>query len=664
VRVRPTARTRSLWDKREAATFEGALGQRIYTSRLLGRDRSLVLHGGGNTSVKVSEPDLFGDEVALLHVKGSGSDLETIEDAGFVPLRMSVLLRMSELEALSDVEMTRQLRLATVEPTAPAPSVEAILHAVLPYRFVDHTHPDALISVMNTPSGLERVRALYGDEVAILPYTMPGFALARLYAQQYSRCVHPGTIGMMLMHHGLVTFGETARESYERTIELVTRAEDYLKANGAWSVDTSCVDQRAGEPEEMAALRHKISHVTGRPMIVHRSENPACLAFVRRPDVNQVAASGPATPDHAIRTKRLPMIGRDVEAYAAAYRDYFERNARRVRRPLTMLDPAPRVVLDSGLGLLGVGTTARDAHIATEIYSHTVEIISRADQLDSWQALPEGDIFDVEYWELEQAKLTRTGHRPPFTGEVVLITGAASGIGRACVDAFLERGAAVAGLDIDPGIAHIEQREDYLGIHCDVSEEATVRDAFERTANVFGGVDMLVLNAGIFPSSTSIGELTVAEWKRTMQVNLDANLLLMRGGLPFLKLAPSGGRVVVTASKNVPAPGLGAAAYSASKAALTQLARIAALEWGGYGIRVNVVHPNAVFDTAIWSADVIESRAASYGLTVAEYKANNMLHVEVTSRHVAQMIAEMCGPTFARTTGAQVPVDGGNERVI
>ena len=242
MRLSTTARARSLWDPTESATFEGVLGQRIYTSRLLGRDRSLVLHGGGNTSEKVREPDLFGEEMDILYVKGSGWDLETIEADGFVPLRMSLLLRLSELETLSDAEMARQLRLSTIEPAAPAPSVEAILHAILPYRFVDHTHPDVLISIMNTPSGLERVHALYGDDVVIVPYTMPGFALARLCTREFSRCAHAGTIGILLMHHGLLTFGETARESYERTIELVTRAEGYLETNGAWNVDTADIE--------------------------------------------------------------------------------------------------------------------------------------------------------------------------------------------------------------------------------------------------------------------------------------------------------------------------------------------------------------------------------------------------------------------------------------
>jgi NAD(P)-dependent dehydrogenase (short-subunit alcohol dehydrogenase family) len=285
--------------------------------------------------------------------------------------------------------------------------------------------------------------------------------------------------------------------------------------------------------------------------------------------------------------------------------------------------------------------------------------------LGGYRALPAADIFAVEYWDLEQAKLRRSGGAPLFGGEVVLVTGAASGIGNACVDAFLSRGAAVVGLDIDPKVCGMRgERPEFLGLECDVTRADAVDAALDAAVRAFGGLDMLVLNAGIFGASRRIDALSVAEWRRIMDVNLDANLALMSAAHGLLKCAPRSGRVVVVGSKNVPAPGPGAAAYSASKAALTQLARVAALEWGADGIRVNVVHPNAVFDTGIWTEEVLRSRAASYGLSVEEYRRNNVLRVEVTSRDVAELAAELCGPLFARTTGAQIPVDGGNERVI
>jgi NAD(P)-dependent dehydrogenase (short-subunit alcohol dehydrogenase family) len=306
----------------------------------------------------------------------------------------------------------------------------------------------------------------------------------------------------------------------------------------------------------------------------------------------------------------------------------------------------------------------KDAMIVHDIYQHTLEIIQRATLLGGYQALSAQDIFDMEYWDLEQAKLRKGGKPPLFTGEVALVTGCASGIGKACVDSLLARGAAVVGVDINPDITSLYDRADYLGIQCDVTDETQLKSVLEQGVRHFGGLDMLILNAGIFPSGCRIDALDTATWRKVMSINLDANLVLMREAHPLLKRAPKGGRVVVIGSKNVPAPGPGAAAYSASKAALNQLTRVAALEWGQDNIRINTLHPNAVFDTAIWTDEVLQSRAKSYGMSVEEYKKNNVLRTEVTSQDVAELAAEMCGPLFAKTTAAQLPVDGGNERVI
>jgi len=662
----------SLWNEDEAARCADTLALRVYSSRLLGRDPSLVLHGGGNTSVKASAPNLFGEQEEILYIKGSGWDLATIEPAGFAPVRLRPLLRLASLDALTDSQMVNELRCALTDASAPTPSVEAILHAVLPYPWVDHTHADALLAVMNSPGGEERVREIYGDSVVIIPYVMPGFALARVVAEQFPAQAHAGTVGMVLLKHGLFTWGASARESYERHIELVTRAEEYLAAaarvHGSAPIPEAPQPAR-GDPVELATIRQEVSQVAGFPVIMATHSDPQCLAFARRPDVAQLALQGCATPDHVIRTKRVPLIGRDVARYAEEYRRYFEEHAGQAGGsgasgpPLVMLDPAPRIILDPELGMLAIGRTARDAAIAEEIYRHTIDIVQRAAALGGYEALPPKDLFDVEYWELEQAKLKRQGAPPPFAGEVALVTGAASGIGRACVEALRARGAAVVALDRSEQVAELRRRE-VLPITCDVTAGAELDAALEAGARAFGGLDMLVLNAGIFGRSAPIAALSDEEWERTMRVNLDANLSLLRKAHPLLKRAPRGGRVVVIGSKNVPAPGPGAAAYSASKAALTQLARVAALEWGGDGIRVNVIHPNAVFDTGIWTEEVLQARAASYGMTVEQYRRNNLLRVEITSRDVAELVAEVCGPRFAKTTGAQIPIDGGNERVI
>src|SRR3989441_7490695 len=411
-------------------------------------------------------------------------------------------------------------------------------------------------------------------------------------------------------------------------------------------------------------FRSKLSDTAGTPLILKTVISERTLGFAQHPEIARISQQGPATPDPVIRTKRTPMLGTDVERYVAEYGRYFGEHAPKAKEPKTMLDPAPRVVLDPAFGLAAAGRTAKDAAIVAEIYDHTMDVILRAEALGGFQALPAKDIFDVEYWDLEQAKLKKGGKPAPFAGEIALVTGAASGIGKAAVAAVLARGAVVVGLDLDSKIESLHSRTDFLGLSCDVTDETQVRSALERAVLAFGGLDMLVLNAGVFPASRRIADLPTDKWRRAMSVNLDASLVLMRACHPFLKLAPRGGRVVVIGSKNVPAPGPGASAYSASKAALNQLARIAALEWGADRIRVNTVHPNAVFDTGLWTEEVLAERARQYAMTVEQYKTNNVLKTEVGSRDVAELAAEMCGPLFAKTTGAQVPVDGGNERVI
>ena len=664
-RLRHHARMENLWNDTEAARFEGDLGLRVYTSRLLGRDKSLVLHGGGNTSVKTRERDILGRETDILHVKGSGWDLERIEAAGFSPVRLDHLVALARLPSLADPQMVNEMRTHMLRADAPTPSVEAILHAILPHKYVDHTHADAVLSLCNSPDGERLVRETFGDDVVVIPYVMPGFDLARRCAEIFPREATPRTQGMVLMNHGIFSFGATARESYERMIALVGRAQAALEARGAWRVEVAREDPAPGPLRvAQAALRREVSAAAGFPVILAAHRDAESLAFARRADVADVATRGPATPDHAIRTKRVPLVGRDVTGYAARYAAYFEEHAKAAREPKTMLDPAPRVVVDPELGVCAAGRGAAEAAIVFDIYAHTMRIIARAERLGGWRALPAKDIFDVEYWDLEQAKLRKAGGTPPFAGEVALVTGAASGIGKACVASFLARGAAVVGMDLHGSVESLHARPDYLGVRGDVTDAAAIAEALERAAAAFGGLDMLVLNAGVFPGGRKIESLGDAEWDRVMRVNLDANLALLREAHALLKLAPRGGRVAVIGSKNVPAPGPGAAAYSASKAALAQLARVAALEWGADGIRVNTLHPNAVFDTGIWTDEVLAERARHYGLTVEAYKRSNVLRVEVTSRDVAELAAELCGPLFAKTPGAQVPVDGGNDRVI
>lgn len=653
---------RNRWDR--SRRFSDPLGECVYGSRLIGSDPDLVLHGGGNTSVKGPWRDVTGQQVEALYVKGSGWDLATIEEPGFTPLPLGRLHDLLKLDGLSDRDMMGSLSAARLDPNAPQPSVETLLHAILPHRAVQHSHADLIVTLTNLEDGWKRVEEVYGDSVVVVPYVMPGFDLAKVVAGLWPEQSHGHTAGMVLMNHGLFTFGATTREAYDRHVELLGRAEEWLDRH-AHLPPAPPSNLGAVNPETLASLRRDISTAAGTPMIVTRHRGDTVARFVARPDLDSLADRGPLTPDHVIRTKRVPLVGRDVESYAAAYRRYFETNRGRADTDLTMLDPSPRVLLDRELGMLTAGRSVGDADIAADIYHHTIPVLERAeDHLGGYRALDAGDLFDVEYWELEQAKLKRRGDRPPFIGQVALVTGAASGIGRACVEELLRRGAAVIGLDVAAAVTTAFDAPAFLGVEADVTDYAAVGAALTAGVERFGGVDLAVLAAGVFGVTRPVSELDPAGWRRVQAVNVDSAAALLRLLHPLLVRSPAAPAVAVIASRNVPAPGKGAAAYSASKAALTQLSRVTALEWAEDGIRVNVVHPDAVFDTGLWTPELLAERAEKYGMSVEEYKRRNLLSVEVTSATVAGVVAELLGGRFAATTGAQIPIDGGSDRVV
>jgi len=637
----------SLWDESDAqALADDPLALRVYSSRLLGREPSLVLHGGGNTSVKADAINLFGESERLLYVKGSGWDLASIEKPGFAPVRLDVLQKMARLDTLSDADMVKAQRAAMTDPHAPNPSVEAILHAIIPFSFVDHTHADAVVTISNTTDGDTRLREIYGDDVLILPYIMPGFVLAKQVYEMTTAIDWSKLTAIVLLHHGIFTFADEARESYEHMIDLVTQAEYYLAAQAPLHTATSL--SATVDLLQLATVRRAVSKRRGAPMLAQLSDDAEAIDFSARPDVAEIAAQGPLTPDHVIRTKRTAMIlGDDAQASVASFGEHYLAYFNRHRHDdgndaLTCLDTAPRWALWPRRGALAFGTTPGECQIITDISRHTMQAIARAEVMGGWQALPQQDIFELEYWELEQAKLKKGG---------------------ACVEALLARGAVVAALDINTSVLSRFPATSVQGIVCDMNDPVAVCDAVSATIRRFGGLDMVISNAGVFPASSRIETMDANIWQQSMELNLGSHQRLMQETIPYLKLGldPS---IVVVASKNVPAPGPGAAAYSVAKAGLTQLARVAALELGGDGIRVNVLHPNAVFDTAIWTDEVLSKRAAIYGLSVQAYKTNNVLKCEVRSQHVAELACAMAGKLFACTTGAQLPVDGGNERVI
>ncbi|MCV6638864.1 bifunctional aldolase/short-chain dehydrogenase [Candidatus Albibeggiatoa sp. nov. NOAA] len=654
----------SLWVEADAQKFTTDLDLRVYTSRLLGQNPNLVLHGGGNTSVKSTATNLFGETEEVLYVKGSGWDLATIEAPGFAPVKLDVLKRMAALPELSDTEMVQAQRAAMLNPSAPNPSVEAILHAIIPFKFVDHTHADATVALTNTPDGLEYIKDLYGDRVLVVPYVMPGFILAKKIYELSQGIDWQNLEGMILMNHGVFTFSDDAKTSYENMIKLVAESETYLKSkqtkttlNGTTPVDADLLT--------LAQIRREVSIAKTKPVIARLDTDAASQQFASLDTVATIATQGPLTPDHVIRTKRAPIlldtdIADAVNNYITEYKAYFERNN---DGSLTCLNPAPCWAVWQNRGLISFGSNLKEANIVADIKAHTIEAIQNAEKIEKWQALPEKDIFEMEYWELEQAKLKKSSSAPEFQGKIALVTGAASGIGKACVERLVAKGAVVAALDINADIATLFESKSVLGIQCDMSDRAQVQQAVNATAAQFGGLDIVVTNAGIFPSSETIEAMNPDTWDKSMAINLSSHQALLQACVPYLRLGfdPA---VIIMASKNVPAPGPGASAYSVAKAGLTQLARVAALELAKDNIRVNTLHPNAVFDTAIWTPEVLEKRAKHYGLTVEEYKTNNLLRVEVTSHDVAELACMMAGSAFAKTTGAQLPIDGGNERVI
>ena len=651
-------------DDREDDAVVDLLDELVEVSRILGSDPRLVLHGGGNTSVKTLHRDVTGRDVAVLLVKGSGHDLATIGPEGFATLRLERLRELLPPTRIGDLALLNELRCALVVADAPDPSVETLVHALLPSAAVLHSHADAILALTDTEDGERRVHQVYGDSVVVVPYAMPGPDLAAACQAAWDEQKEESTVGLVVLRHGVFALGDSPRQALVNHDRLIAAAEAYLHVHAAQVIAPEGVALADVDPVELATFRAELSALAGKPLVVRRSTDDDVARFVRDPALLDATGYGPLTPDHVIWTKRVPLVGAELSRYADGYRAYFAEHEHRRDVPLTMLDPAPRVVLDERLGMLTAGRNAREALITEDIYRHTMTGIATAERLGGYRAASAGHVFDLEYWELQQRKLARRDTHRPLAGQVALVTGAASGIGRACAHALLEAGASVVGWDLAGSVVDAFASPEWLGLRVDVTDDDAMEQALRTGVERFGGLDVLVVAAGIFPTSQPLGEMPMSTWRRTMAVNLDAVAALYGYAYPLLRLAPTHGRVVVVASKNVRAPGPGAAAYSASKAALTQLSRVAALEWAPEGIRVNMVHPDAVFDTGLWTPELLAARAENYGMSVAEYKRRNLLRTEVTSAAVGRLVLAMADDTFACTTGAQVPIDGGNERVI
>lgn len=690
----------SRWSEEEAreyctrfAAWGDDLALRVYSSRLIGSVPALVMHGGGNTSVKSTARNLFGEEVEAIYVKGSGWNLDSIEPPGLPGIDLAYLRRLRAIDSLSDEEMVNQVRTHLFDAGSPNPSVETLLHAFLPHKFVDHSHADVILLLTNQDDGEANVRAALGENIAIVPYVMPGFDLSQAAARVFDE--QPDCEGMVLLQHGLFTFGATARESYEKHIELVSRAEQWFaKRTGQQAVFGlgGLAPEMARREAEAAAvgplLRGMLtrSDDAGRRWILDFRATPSIAVAVDDGVRFEALDSGPLTPDHVIRTKEKPWMvpafdegdiagwraaaQESLDAYRAAYVEYFE--SHRGNRQLERLDSLPRLIAVRNLGIFAVGGTAGAASIAGDLIEHTVEVKNLAAALGPYRALGQQDLFDVEYWSLEQAKLGRS-KAAALRGKVALVTGAGGAIGSAVARALALDGAAVIATDIDAEaleatVARVRSAggTSCLGVVMDVTSEDSVGAGFRAACLAHGGVDLVVLNAGI-ARSAMIDELTVADWNRVLDVNLNGYFITLREAVRLFKAQGTGGNVVVNASKNVFAPGAEFAAYSVSKAGGHQLGRLAAIELAPQGIRVNMINPDAIFsdrgevNSGLWK-DVGEERARSRGLTLEGledyYRERNLLKVKITADDVARAVL-----FFAReetpTTGATLPVDGG-----
>jgi rhamnose utilization protein RhaD (predicted bifunctional aldolase and dehydrogenase)/NAD(P)-dependent dehydrogenase (short-subunit alcohol dehydrogenase family) len=647
---------RSRWNAQDAPT-DDELALRAYSSKLIGSDTRLVLHGGGNTSVKSPIVDRFGDQHMALWVKASGFDLAVMGVEGFTGLDLEAVARLAEIEDLADAEMVNELLRARLDAEAATPSIEAIVHALIPFSFVDHTHADAIVTVSNLPGGSTLLAEIFGERVLVLPYVKPGFVLARQFREV---CNSLGDYeGVVLEHHGLFTYSDDARHSYESTIALVDEAGRYLSEKFGAPTEVTLPEH---DPESIARSRRRASDLAGRPVVSLRAGNiePGAVR-----EIASLLDGGPLTPEHVIHNKPFPAVVDDdgyggFDEFEERYRAYFDRAD---DPSLTMLTPFPHWALFESGHVRSYGQNLKRATVSADVAATTLDAMFHAGNAGGWMGLGEHDLRDLEYWELEQAKLRRQPPASTLTGKVAVVTGAASGIGRACAELLAEHGAVVVGLDVAGIVTDMMNVPGFEGIEVDATNETATAEALERVVDTYGGIDILVSTVGLFRTGDNVETLDDETWDQSLGVNLTSHRTLVKHAIAFLRQGVDPA-IVFVGSRNVAAPGVGASAYSVSKAGLTQLMRVLSLELAPDGIRVNAVHPDAVFDTGLWTDEALETSARRYGITVGEYKTRNVLSTEVSSLDVARATVALVDGTLSKTIGAQIPVDGGNDRVI
>ena len=659
----------------------------VYMSRLIGADPNLVVWGGGNTSIKVTEKDFLGREVEVMRIKGSGSDLKSMERWQFPRLELEKVLPVFTREQMSDEEMVDYLDRCVLDPNSPRPSIETLLHAFLPFMCVAHSHADAVVGLTNNRDADEILRRVYGPEVAVVEYLRPGFQLSKMVGLVVKES--PNLSGVVLVNHGLFTWGDSARDAYDRHIALVSQAEEYAAQDpekavfGGWQRNPLPAAVR----QEIAAalaptLRGLVSQQ--RRAVLRFDDSAEVLEFIGSAEGQRLSSIGPATPDHLIHTKRKPLwldvadpadtaavkesLRQGMADYAGEYAAWYQQHT---SGQDTMLDPYPRVILLPGVGMWTTGRDARASRITNDIYHHTINVLRTAQAVSDYTSLTAQDAYDAEYWPLELYKLTLAPPEKELARQVALVTGAASGIGKVIAQRLAAEGAHIIVTDLDgagaeetaAAINAAAGPERAAAFPMNVADAGQVAAVFQDVRRVYGGLDILVSNAGIAPVGL-IDALPLADWQRSLDINATGHFLVAAEAVKLLKEQGRGGSLVFIGTKNVPAPGAEFGAYSVAKAAEVQLARVLALENGQYGIRVNVVNPDAVFQgSQLWSERLRQERAAAHGVTVAGleefYQQRNLLKAKVFAEDVAETVSFLASDRAAKTTGAMIPVDGG-----
>ncbi|MCH7936539.1 MAG: bifunctional aldolase/short-chain dehydrogenase [Proteobacteria bacterium] len=670
---------KNLWSDREARSFVRRYAKqrvnrdralRVYTSRLLGGEPRLVLHGGGNTSVKTVMKDVMGQDTEVLCVKGSGWDMAAIEPQGLPAVRLRPLREMARLKRLTDEDMVNAQRVNLLDSTAPNPSVETLLHAFLPHKFIDHTHANAVLSLTDQKDGEKLCRRVFGNKMGYVPYIMPGFDLSRKALEVYE--ADPSVEGLILLKHGIFTFGDTAREAYSRMIAMVTLAERRLKKGRGKVFAAAKLPKKTASVADIAPILRGLTRHGGKRLIFDFRGGAKVLNFVNGKDLRRYARQGTATPDHVIRTKQKPLItpapetgglnafrkgtARALDRYVKDYQAYFKRNNRRQRIKRTELDPMPRLIMVPGVGVFGLGADAKAARIAADLAETNIEVITAAERLGAYQVISEADCFDIEYWSLEQAKLGKAAEKP-LARHVSVVTGGGSGIGAATARALAAEGSEVAVLDRDEKTAWAVAAEfGGLGLACDVTDGRAVRRAFDQVVKRYGGVDIVVSNAGAAWQGT-IGTVPDKVLRDSFELNFFAHQSVAQNAVRVMAAQGTGGCLLFNASKQAVNPGRDLGPYGVAKAAALALMRQYALDYGDQGIRACAVNADRI-RSGLLTDGMVRARARARGLSQKDYMGGNLLGQEVTAEDVAKVFVDLA--RSPKTTAAIVTVDGGN----